>query len=309
MNIRQTNENFMKKKYNKPKTAKEDGSQDYLYAMFSVLSQKSDNHLNKCPPSEDLAAFSEGRLFGRQRKKIMGHLNNCASCRRNWVLTESTLEEIDAFKTNWIKNFFSKLKNIDWRYALFGSGVGLALVTSLLLIFVIPQQNELQKILSQSYADLSSVNVSRFNSFIPKGEDTDLTKNSSKAFLAYDAGMTDGRDRLLNKSGKLVEKKFEENENFLPFFIGQWVVALQCACISSQPLAKAFWPQQALISAKLQSELKNITKTGYETQSMVALVAMLKNATQQIRATSDITSGCDDIAFAIENFENNLKSR
>jgi hypothetical protein len=41
----------------------------------------------------------------------------------------------------------------------------------------------------------------------------------------------------------------------------------------------------------------------------VALVAMIKNATKQIRATKDITEGCDDIAFALENFKNNLNSK
>lgn len=299
----------MKKNRSNKKLQKKDTSQDYLFAMLSVLSQKS-RKTSTCPPPEDIAAFSEGRLRGRKRKEIIVHLNDCALCRRHWEMIGSTLKEMEDIRLTLMEKILTHLKQLKLNRLLMGSGVGLALATSFLLIFLIPQQNELHKMISKSYLSLPPADVVRFNSFITRGEDKGSGEPASKGILAYEAGLVEGKSKLLNEFGELTNKDFKDKWYSLLHSMGQWVVLLQCACISSEPASDQFWSEQKAISLKMRSELNSATTSESDSKNdthQLAALKMIEAAIQQIEQTGSKADGCDEITIAIEMFENQLR--
>lgn len=56
--------------------------QEGLYAMLALAAQdiSLDREPGTCPPAEDLAAFSEGKLAGAERDTVLAHLAQCPDC-------------------------------------------------------------------------------------------------------------------------------------------------------------------------------------------------------------------------------------
>ena len=287
------------------KQTQEDTSQDLSYAMLSLLSQET-RETAPCPKAEDLAAFSEGRLRGETRKKIMAHLADCASCRRQWLLVESTMDEMDASQATWIGRIISNIKSIKPRHAFAGGGLGFALATCLLLIFLVPRQSELSKMIANSYAGLSPANIARYNSFVSRGAAEDLERPASDALLAYKAGVAAGKAHLLNQSNAVKKKQVKEDLDSLLYSMGQWAVLLQCVCISPGPASDELWSEQNAIAVKLQNQLKAAvpSKVG---QQLIQTVAKIQMAIKQILETGDQADGCEDIALAMQALESHLR--
>ena len=279
---------------------------DYLHAALSVLSQKSEE-TGPCPDPETLAAFSEGRLHGKERKKIMAHMNDCADCRRHWHMIASVLDDMETRKTSWLEKTIHTFKKLKKRRAVACGGLGLALTTCLLFIFLIPKQNELSRMIANSYANLSPDIVSRYNSFVSKGDEGDLEKPPSEDLLAYKAGLASGKDRLSSQTGSMEHKEFEDEWHASLYSLGQWTVVLQCACISPEPVPDEFWLDQEAIALQLHETLSNADPPRTGSKEMRKTAAIIKNAIEEIRATGDHIDGCEEIALAIETFENRLR--
>lgn len=276
-------------------------TRDGLHGRIAALSQASGID-EACPDPEELAAFAEGRLRGSSRKKIMGHLNDCVLCRRHWQMVQTTLEEMDVREATWTEKIADKLKNIKERWIFLGGGVGLAVATGLLVILLMPRQDELSGMIGQSYGYLSPAGVARYNSFAARGvEETPP---------AYQAGVTDGQDRLRTKnSAPEKEQDFANNLDLLLYSMGQWSVVLQCSCVSHEPGSKEFWAVQKAIAVEVQHELNNSAKAQFEIGPIMESVVVIQNAVQQILETGNSVNGCEEITFAFQNIENHLRSR
>jgi hypothetical protein len=292
-----------------PKNKNQDqinSSQDYFHTMLSVLSEK-DDPAGTCPDPEHLAAFSEGRLRGKDRKKIMAHLNVCPSCRRQWRLVQDAMEEVEEHAATWLDRVLEKIKNIRPRHAFAGGGLGLALAACLLLVLYVPQQSSLSKMISDSYASLSPHDIARFNSFISRGGDENRETPSSKALLAYKAGVAAGHAQLLNQCPSPQEKERDKKLYSLLYAMGEWTVLLQCACISSGPAADEFWSKQEVIAAELQKELKTSESSVAGSLDLAQTVTLIQNAVRHTRASGAKVDGCTDITSAMEGLENRLR--
>ncbi len=280
-------------------------AQNYRHALFALLSQKTEK-IAACPPPEALAAFAEGRLFGKKRRLMISHLADCAACRHQWQLVVSTLEEQPPIKA---PTLYQRLRSIRLKQFFLGGGFGLALTTSLLLLlFTYSGQDELNRMLARSYAELSPNDISRFNSFEPKGEDMAGEGVPSQGRSAYKAGLAEGRRRLLDASKKMTERRLEDKGITHLYYLGQWVVLLQCSCISHEPPVKAFWAEQLEISTKLRDKIKNAAKVENETinRQIVSAVDRIEEGVRRINRTGGKVEGCDGIASAIEMLENVL---
>jgi hypothetical protein len=297
----------MKKNRNMQKRNKKSTSRDHWYAILSLLSQKTEK-VDGCPSHEELALFTEGRLSGHRRYAIIIHLNDCTECRRQWQMIGSVVEEMVPKESSLFKTWYQRSKEIRLSHIFTGGGIGLALVTCLLLIFFTPRPDELEKMLSKSYNSLSSADAARYNSFVSKGEDQSLEDGLSKAMLAYKTGLTIGRSRLLNKAEELTEVEFENDLHSLLFSMGQWNILLQCSCISSESTPDKFWSEQVSIALKLRDKLEGEieVKEDFETQQILSAVNRIEIAIKQIRETSNKVDGCDEIIFAIGRLENLL---
>jgi hypothetical protein len=281
-------------------------SRDYFHSMLSVLSQK-DGPTGTCPEPEHMAAFSEGRLRGNERTKIMAHLNNCPSCRRQWLLVEGTVEEVKGKAATWLDRVVKKIKNIQPRHAFAGGGLGLALAACLLLVLFVPQKSDLSSMIADSYASLSPDDIARFNSFRARGGDEESQSNPSKAFLAYKAGLAAGQTQLFRRSQSTNKKETEKKLYSLLYAMGEWAVLLKCACISTEPATDAFWSRQEAIAAEFQKELHNNGPSMAESLHLGQTVTQIKKAVRQTRATGAKADGCSDIASAMEALEKRLR--
>jgi hypothetical protein len=292
-----------------PKNKNQDqinSSQDYFHTMLSVLSEK-DDPAGTCPDPEHLAAFSEGRLRGKDRRKIMAHLNVCPSCRRQWRLVQDAMEEVEGHAATWLDRVIKKIKNIRPRHAFAGGGLGLALAACLLIVLYVPQKSNLSTLISDSYASLSPDDIARFNSFHARGGDEESQPIPSKAFLAYKAGLAAGQAQLLNQSQSSQEKESDKKLYSMLYTMGQWAVLLQCACISTIPAADAFWSKQEAIAAEFQKELRTRDPSVAGSLHLAQTITQIQNAVRQTRATGAQADGCSDIASAMEALENRLR--
>lgn len=280
---------------------------DYFYTMLSVLSQKDDN-AGPCPDAEELAAFSEGRLRGRKRKAIMGHLSNCSLCRRQWLLVASASEDLPHQEAAWTDKLARKIKDIRRGRLFIGGGVGLSLAACLLWLILIPQQSELSKMIAHSYGALSPADVARYNSFASRGAEENSNAPASGALLAYRAGIQAGSAYLQDKTESLENKDHEKNLQALLYSMGKWVVLLECQCGAQGPPSEAFWSQQEAIALKLQDNLKDSAPSATEAQYLLRTVTTIRYHIRQIQETGGQADGCEDIASNIENLENRLRS-
>ena len=281
-------------------------SQDYFHSVLSVLSQK-DGPSGTCPDPEQMAAFSEGRLRGKERTKIMAHLNGCPSCRRQWLLVEATMEEVEGQAATWLGRVIEKIKNIQPRHAFAGGGLSLALAACLLLVLYVPQKGNLSSMIADSYASLSPDDIARFNSFRARGGEKESQSNPSKAFLAYRAGLAAGQAQLFNRSQSSNKKETDKKLYSLLYAMGEWAVLLQCACISTEPAADAFWLKQEAIAAEFQKELRSKAPSAAGSLHLGQTVTQIRNAVRLTRATGAQADGCSDIASAIEALESRLR--
>jgi hypothetical protein len=282
-------------------------NQDHFHTMLSVLAQK-EAPANACPDSENLAAFAEGRLTGKERTKIMAHLNCCPSCRRQWLLVEATLDEMKGQAAPWLDRFINKIKNIRPHHAFAGGGLGLALVACLLLVLYVPQQSNLSKMISDSYASLSPVDIARFNTFISRGGDEDWKTPPSKALLAYKAGVAAGHAQLLNQSQSPQEKEADKKLYSLLYAMGKWAVLLQCACLSTGSTADSFWSRQEAIAAEIQNELRTNDSGIADSLRLAQTVTRIQNAFKQTRTSDAEADACTAIASAMGTLEKRLRS-
>jgi hypothetical protein len=292
-----------------PKNKNQDqinSSQDYFHTMLSVLSEKDDS-AGTCPEPEHLAAFSEGRLRGKERRKIMAHLNVCPSCRRQWRLVQDAMEEVEEHAATWLDRVLKKIKNIRPRHAFAGGGLGLALAACLLIVLYVPQKSNLSRMISDSYARLSPGDIARFNAFVSRGANQDSETPPTEALLAFKAGMAAGQAQLLNQSQSQPKKKAEEDLYSLLYATGQWAVLLQCACITPGPASDIFWSRQEAIAAEIQNELHTGAVSQPGAQHLKQTTTRIQNAVSQIRATGASADGCTDIASAVEALENRLR--
>jgi hypothetical protein len=293
-----------------PKNRNQDqinSSQDYFHTMLSVLSQK-DDPAGTCLDPELLAAFSEGRLRGKDRRKIMAHLNGCPSCRRQWSLVRATMDEMKKqAAATWLERVFKKVKNLRPRHAFAGGGLGLALAACLLLVLYAPQQDNLSRMISDSYATLSPDDIARFNAFVSRGGDEDWKSPPSKALLAYKAGVAAGQAQLLNQSQSPQKNETDKKLYSLLYAMGEWAVLLQCACISTGPAEDTFWSRQKAIAAELQNELHADDASEATSLHLTQTVTHIQNAIKQTRATGAQADGCADIASAMEGLEKRLR--
>lgn len=296
----------MKIKRPPQKFERKDTLEDDLYAMLAVLSQR-DADSDSCPSEKELADFSDGRLKGQKRKKIMAHLNECFQCRRQWIRLRNALDAAEERRYDKFALFINKLRNFKLNYTLVGGGCGAALAACLLLYFSIFGQNTLQTMILKSYADLSPSQIAHYNSFASKGENRNAEASNSKAMLAYQHGLKSAKESLLNNSGALSEMSYQDKRQHLTVLLGQWVVMLQCTCLSSEASSAEFWSDQEAISGEFQEELQNAANTEGKTREIMTAVTAIQQAVKGIRETGLKFTGCNDITYAIANLENTLR--
>jgi hypothetical protein len=156
--------------------------------------------------------------------------------------------------------------------------------------------------------------IPRYDSFVNKDKDMDLgqlppqiqLKSQSDALLAFKAGMTAGRARLLNKNEATDQVADQKAPLFFLNALGQWAVVLQCACISKAPAADDFWAEQEVIATTFQEELQNTVESDESPSSVLKPVATISRAIDQLRSRGVAADGCEEIAIALESLENNL---
>ncbi len=291
----------MTSKQSKQAEEPQNTARNYRHALLALLSHKAETSTD-CPRPEVLAAFAEERLSGKKRRRIMSHLADCAACRHQWQLVGSTRAEPAPVKVHTPSQGWGPLL----KRIFVGSGLGLALTACLVLIYINIRPDELNKMLTRSYGELSPTDISRFNSFVLKGVEPAEKKTPSQAKSAYNAGLAEGRRRLLDASKKRTEKSLEDKGMSHLYYLGQWIVLLQCSCISHEPPVNAFWAEQLEISRKLKNKIKDGLTAENETSNrqIGSAVYRIEKAIQQISDTGGKVDGCDNITSAVEMLEN-----
>ena len=287
---------------------KKNNTKDYMYATLTLLAQKK-NKTGVCPAPEDLAAFSEGKLKGKKRKKIIEHMNDCTECRRQWLFVESAIEETQVREVSLVQKFLNKIKNMKPKMALTTGGIGFALAACLLIIIFYPGHDDISKMIVSSYNQLPADSIARYSSFVSRGEDnyTDEEYQSSNHFFAYKTGLSTGKAKLLGKSVPLTEIEMKDDLNAVFYSLGTWVVALKCACFSTSKLSDQFWSEQLTISNSLKDKLLKETKTKEIEPITLETITIFENAITQIKMSEGKSDGCEEISLAIEALENSLR--
>jgi hypothetical protein len=223
----------------------------------------------------------------------------------------SAVDAAQDVRVSWIEYLLKKVKAIKPGRILAGGGFGFALAASLLLIFFMPKEDNLQRMLSSAYADLPQDGVRQFNSFASRGEDQNEDQNldapPSEAMSLYLKGIAAGKARLSDPSGELTAPDSQKSRRALFFSLGQWTVLLQCACLSDAPVSQEFWTAQQTIALNLQDEFQHAAQGELPLQSVVDAVAMLKETVTQISASGNAVDGCEDITVAVEDLERRLR--
>ncbi len=291
-----------RKKKAQPRTGA--SQNDSMYATLSVLSQEQDPH-GDCPDPEDLAAFTDGRLRGSARESLMAHLNDCVTCRHHWLMVKTAMEETPAAQSNWAAKLLKRARNTKPIRIWAGSGLGLALTACLLLVFLLPGQNDLHQMMSASYGALPPGAAERYNAFTGRGADEE--SNQSRFMQAYSAGKNDGRDRIRMETSAPTSKTYSDEFQTALYTLGQWVVLLQCACVAPTPAPETFWHDQASIALKMEEQLQTASQSSAQAGRLLLFMTHLQSAIQEILAGGGSAIGCEEIAAAIESIESLLQ--
>lgn len=276
---------------------------DSMYATLSVLSQENGTQ-GDCPDPEDLAAFADGRLRGSAREHIMAHLNDCVDCRRHWLMVETAMEEMPAAQIGWTAKLLKRAREIKPQRLWASGGLGLALAACLLLVFVLPGQNDLQQMVTASYGTLPPGVAARYNAFTGRGMDEET--NQSEFMQAYSAGKHDGRDRIRNETAALTPKTYSDEFQTTLYTLGQWVVLLQCTCIAPDHAAETFWRDQAAIAVKMEEQLHTASQSDAQADQLLPFMTHLQGVIDAMPDSSGTAIGCEEIAVAIERIEDSL---
>ncbi len=283
-------------------------SDDDLRPVLALLSMKN-NQAGICPDDNDLAAFADGLLSGEKRNLIYSHLNECDTCRKVVHHVCSAADEcehgvpghenLDPVPRKIVKFMARHMKST--------AGISMALAACLWFVWFISLSDDLNRMISNTYAFIPQKDAERFSSFSSRGE-TPTDEKQSEAYSAYRQGLETGMAGLKNSSVIIQGKPFNNPQLSLLYSTGQWVVSLQCACTGKDNVGMPdFWSAQKAISKKIHKE---ITRTEKPTKDILALNEMngaISEAINHILKEDAKVDGCEDISLAIGTMENSLK--
>ncbi|MEN8218761.1 MAG: hypothetical protein ABFS56_20790 [Pseudomonadota bacterium] len=70
-----------------------------IVALLGVATHQQKSKAGTCPTDEQLAAFI---TKGKQRQRMLAHLNRCSKCYHRWLETASYVKSLEADKSHFL---------------------------------------------------------------------------------------------------------------------------------------------------------------------------------------------------------------
>jgi hypothetical protein len=251
--------------------------QDRLVALAALAVQPRAAP-GPCPPPEELAAFSEGRLPPEARAHTLAHLDACPDCYRDWLAVQRVVaEQPAAVVTPLTRQASRRRPAIGWR-----SGIGMALAASLLIALIgwwplvsgpTPAEQVAQAyetvLQASSGLPVETIAARRLPwEDGPVGYGFAAGGATEPAIRAFGVGLWTGRAMLRSRDPQTMPMlppelappagpgTWEATE-WAPYTVlGRWLVLLQVLCASPQDVSAALWEQQQAIGRRLQAAFR-----------------------------------------------------
>lgn len=279
-----------------PSALDESTPQDRL-AVLAALTVQPRTAPGPCPPPEEVAAFSEGRLPPEARTRMLAHLDACSDCYREWLAVQRVMaEQPAATVTPLVRPAPSWQWTVGWR-----SGLGMALAAGLLIVLVwwwppVREPTPAESV-AQAYATVlqaaSGLPVEAIAArplpweSAPAGYGFTAGGATEPASRAFGAGLWTGRALLRSRDPHAIPTlppdlippagpgTWEAIE-WAPYTaLGRWLVLLQVLCASPQNVSAALWNQQQVIDRQLQAAFRDRPPTEAAAQTVRKALADL----------------------------------
>ncbi len=207
-----------------------------------------------CPSDEQLAAFISNTVKGKQRQKMLAHLNSCPKCYHQWLETASYVQSFQPEKISLLKKLESFLTKVgkpaldNWK-PLVSVTVTAVLVVAVLLFIIPPTKTEIDA----SYIAVNTHNPDGFNQILENLPIETMALGfdeveRSPAAQAFTAGIENGQ-AILTKSTPSPTPYADADE----YKLGRWFVLLWTVAQTQQPMPIDFWTQQTAIGSELEA--------------------------------------------------------
>ena len=279
----------------KPSAFDESIPQDRLAALAALVVQPRAEP-GPCPPPEELATFSEGRLSPEARARMLTHLDACPDCYREWLAVQRVMAEQPAVVTPLVRQASRRRQAIGW-----WSGLGMALAAGLLIALVwwwpLVREPTPAEQVAQAYATVLQASSGLPVEAIaarrlpweeePAGYGFATSGITEPATRAFGAGLWTGRALLRSRDPHVIPtlppdlippagQETWETTEWAPYAVlGRWLVLLQVLCVSPQEVSATLWEQQQAIDRRLQAAFHDRPKIEVAAQTVLKALADL----------------------------------
>lgn len=252
-----------------------------LYALIANKTSKPDS----CPSDENMAAYIDHQLVGKEHRAILKHLNHCPDCYKDWMISYEAIESFLPSQQNdatFLEETWQKIKSYQQMWVFGLPTAAISAMIALLIIWSHPNN------INQQMSDIYFQNVAHSDLYtatvktmpIP-WEKTSLGFNLtslSATTRAYGAGLWDGRADLLKTANQAFPEKLLPlnktswlNSDWSDYYVfGRWTVMLWTALESGEEIAN--WQDYKSIQDGLLANLSKQAMTdNYSHQAILAL--------------------------------------
>jgi hypothetical protein len=267
-----------------------------LYALTANKTSKP----TSCPSDENMAAFIDHQLSGKDRRIILKHLNHCPTCYKDWMASCEVFETLQPSRANNITFWENVWQEINNYRQLWYFGLPTAAVSAMIALMMIwPSSNNINQQISDLYSQ-KIVHSEHYQVAIKKmplpWEKTSLgfgLTPLSAATRAYGAGIWKGRVDLLRIINQPLPEKLLSLNNTLwrdsdwsdYYVFGRWTVMLWTVLESGQEINN--WQNHKLIKDKLLTNLSKQPTTDNDALQANLALNKISHLLAKVEQTND----------------------
>ncbi len=295
-------------------------------ALLALAVQKPEAP-GTCPPAEELAAFSEGRLDPAKRTALLEHLDQCASCYQQWLAVSAMQEALVPTSTQATALRSPSPVKRYWYYGIPATATALAF--SLILLLWGPglwllgpgaRLDDAYRIVSTE-GDLPGSDELRDGLRLP-WERMAATygfapiSRAAPPYRAFGAGLWTGRERLAGVAVVTALPSFlavppDGADTWLAtpweayFRLGEWSLLLRAVCEWAPDAPERFWSHQVEILTQTKENLSAAPNQKHTT-AVDEILERTRALLQASRSSTNRIGLCRQVNVELNRLEERL---